>query len=138
MASISLKLLPDLLSVHQFPRNYKLNASILDQPWFTLSKTSSELSLILPAASKLVDEPHKTETDWRCFQVDAQMDFGLVGILATIVDPLRDNKIPVFVVSTYDTDYVLVKDDKVDKAASLLIEHGMKVSQGESVLKDSI
>ncbi|OAD69108.1 hypothetical protein PHYBLDRAFT_150100 [Phycomyces blakesleeanus NRRL 1555(-)] len=82
MPLLSLKLLPDLFSIHQFPRNYKWQSYILDQPWFTLSKTTSELSLILLTTSKLVDIAQKTEDNWRCFKVDAKMDFGLVGILA--------------------------------------------------------
>lgn len=69
------------------------------------------------------------------FQVDAQMDFGLVGILARIVSPLKDQKIPVFVVSTFDTDYVMVKEDKLTEAIKVLNgEPNMVVKPGESVM----
>lgn len=63
------------------------------------------------------------------------MDFGLVGILARIVTPLKDNKIPVFVVSTYDTDYVMVKDDKLTEAIKVLNnEPHIEVKPGDSIL----
>ncbi|KAG1439681.1 hypothetical protein G6F56_012212 [Rhizopus delemar] len=134
--SIQLKVLPDQFSVHQYDRDFKLSPAILlDAPWYTISKTSSELSLILPTLYKLPDpQPKKTEENWCMFQVDAQMDFGLVGILARIVSPLKDQGIPVFVLSTYDTDYVMVKKDKLTEAKETLNKQdGMTVTQGESV-----
>ncbi|KAI8367281.1 ACT domain-containing protein [Blakeslea trispora] len=68
------------------------------------------------------------------FQVDAQMDFGLVGILARIVDPLKRNAIPVFVVSTYDTDYVMVKEDKLTQAIRALNDAAdIVVKPGKSI-----
>lgn len=136
MSTIQLKFLPEGFSVHQYERNFKLSTAILDAPWYTISKTASELSLILPSEYKLPDpQPNKTEDGWRMFQVDAQMDFGLVGILARIVTPLKDSKIPVFVVSTYDTDYVMVKDDKLTEAIKVLNnEAHIEVKPGDSIL----
>lgn len=136
MSVIQLKFLPEEFSVHQYDRNFKLSPSIFDAPWYTVSKTATELSLILPSEYQLPDpQPQKTEGNWRMFQVDAQMDFGLVGILARIVTPLKDHKIPVFVVSTYDTDYVMVKDDKLTEAIKVLnLQDNIVVKPGESIL----
>ncbi|KAI8084329.1 ACT domain-containing protein [Gilbertella persicaria] len=132
--TIVLKYLPEGFSVHQYERNHKVPTEIFDAPWYTLSKTKSELSLILPTEFQLSDIPNKSEDGWRMFQVDAQMDFGLVGILARIVAPLKDNSIPVFVVSTYDTDYVMIKQDKLEQAIQVLGEQpNMVVKQGESI-----
>jgi hypothetical protein len=136
MSTIQLKFLPECFSVHQYDRDFKISSNILESPWYTISKTASELSLILPTDYQLPDpQPKKTENGWRMFQVDAQMDFGLVGILARIVAPLKDNQIPVFVVSTYDTDYVMVKDDKLTEAIKVLNdESNIVVKPGESIL----
>lgn len=136
MSTIQLKFLPEGFSVHQYERNFKLSTDIFDAPWYTISKTASELSLILPSEYQLPDpQPNKTEDGWRMFQVDAQMDFGLVGILARIVTPLKDNQIPVFVVSTYDTDYVMVKDDKLTEAIKVLNDQPhIEVKPGNSIL----
>ncbi|KAL9541371.1 hypothetical protein MBANPS3_009166 [Mucor bainieri] len=138
MSTIQLKFLPDAFSVHQYDRNFQISHDVLSAPWFTISKTASELSLILPTEYQLPDpQPKQTENGWRMFQVDAQMDFGLVGILARIVAPLKDHKIPVFVVSTYDTDYIMVKDDKLTEAIKVLNgEPNMVVKPGESVFID--
>jgi hypothetical protein len=136
MSTIQLKYLPEGFSVHQYERQFKLSNAIFDAPWYTISKTASELSLILPSNYTLPDpQPNKTEDGWRMFQVDAQMDFGLVGILARIVSPLKDEKIPVFVVSTYDTDYVMVKDDKLEGAIKVLNNQpNMVVTPGDSIM----
>ncbi|CDS08177.1 hypothetical protein LRAMOSA02125 [Lichtheimia ramosa] len=135
---ISLLILPDEFSLFQFDRDHRPSATWFDTlPWYTISKTTAEVSVLCPtdAAASVASEANKTERGWRCFQVDAQMDFGLVGILASIVDPLRDNKIPVFVVSTYDTDYILVKQDTLEKAMGVLNkEKEIVIKPGESVL----
>lgn len=137
MSVIQLKFLPEEFTVYQYDKNFKLPVSIFDAPWYTISKTTSELSLILPSEYQLADpQPNKSEGNWRMFQVDAQMDFGLVGILARIVTPLKDDSIPVFVVSTYDTDYVMVKDDKLTEAIKVLnMQENIVVKPGESVFK---
>ncbi|KAI7877625.1 hypothetical protein K492DRAFT_171496 [Lichtheimia hyalospora FSU 10163] len=135
--TISLLILPDEFSLYQFSRDYRPSATWFDMPWYTISKTTAEVSVLCPtnAAASVATEANKTERGWRCFQVDAQMDFGLVGILASIVDPLRDNKIPVYVVSTYDTDYILVKEDTLEKAMGVLNkENNIVIKPGESVL----
>ncbi|ORY95062.1 ACT domain-domain-containing protein [Syncephalastrum racemosum] len=133
---INLKILPDEFLLQQFPRSHTVSAEWLNSvSWYTISKTAHELSVLSPAQDKPLPDCTKAEPGWRCFQVDAQMDFGLVGILASIVDPLRDNKIPVFVVSTFDTDYVFVKQDTLERAIGVLsAEQGITLKPGESVL----
>ncbi|KAI9496640.1 ACT domain-containing protein [Zychaea mexicana] len=140
--TISLLILPDEFGIYQFDRDYRFPAEWLNElPWYTLSKTTSEVSLLCPAQQpatlqgSIVSTANKSELGWRCFQVDAQMDFGLVGILASIVDPLRDNKIPVYVVSTFDTDYVLVKEEMLEKAMGVLNrQDGITLKPGSSVI----
>ncbi|KAI8997602.1 ACT domain-containing protein [Pilobolus umbonatus] len=139
MSVIQLIYYPDSFSVHQYNRHHRLDNSVFDAPWFTVSKTTSELSLIVPTAYPLSDIPIKTEGDWRMFQVDAQMDFGLVGILTRIITPLKDHGIPVFVVSTYDTDYVMVKEKKMAETIRVLsMETGVMVTPGNPIILKEI
>jgi hypothetical protein len=138
---IALRILPDLFTLYQLPRAYKLPlAETADWPWYTISKTTSELSILLPAqvAPSWHQEPTvKVEENWRALQVDAQMDFGLVGILTAIISPLRDHGIPVFCVSTFDTDYILVKQDRLENAIGVLASvPDMLVKPGPSVLDE--
>lgn len=138
---IALRILPDLFTLYQLPRTYALPLTeIADWPWYTISKTTSELSILLPAqvTPSWYQEPTvKVEESWRALQVDAQMDFGLVGILTAIISPLRDHGIPVFCVSTFDTDYILVKQDRLENAIGVLASvPDMVVKPGLSVLDE--
>ncbi|KAI7900237.1 ACT domain-containing protein [Cokeromyces recurvatus] len=139
MTDIQLKILPEAFSIYQYEHDFKLSSDIFDAPWYTISRTKSELSIILPTLYKSSfihnQPPKKSEHGWRMFQVDAQMDFSLVGILARIITPLKNNQIPVFVVSTFDTDYVMVKEDKLTESIKTLSnEPNIIVKPGEPVL----
>ena len=84
-----------------------------------LSKTDEEISLVceseyVPGAATVV------ESGWRAFRIDGILDFGMVGVIADITRVLADAGISVFVVSTYNTDYVLLKSHDFDKGLALL------------------
>ncbi|MBQ6529664.1 MAG: ACT domain-containing protein, partial [Clostridia bacterium] len=61
--------------------------------------------------------------------IEGTLDFSLIGILAKISAILADNKIGIFVVSTYNTDYVLTKAENFEKAVTLLKENGYKITE---------
>jgi len=84
-----------------------------------LSKTDEEISLVCEAAY-VPKDAIAIEPGWKAFRVDGVLDFGLVGIIAEITKILANANISVFVVSTYNTDYVFVKSDDFDKAIKLL------------------
>ena len=86
---------------------------ILETPFCFVGKTDEELSLVCA-----------TEDGWRAFRIRGVLDFSLVGILAPIADILAENRIGIFAVSTYNTDYVLVKSESFDRAMSLLADAG--------------
>lgn len=95
----------------------------LSQPLFFLAKTPDELSLVCPAAS-VPSNAAKTESGWSMFRINGQLDFALVGILAKITTLLAENGISVFAVSTFDTDYILVKTASLPAARGLLQAEG--------------
>ncbi len=71
-----------------------------------------------------VPEDVKSEMGWRCLRIEGPLDFGLTGILLKIAEPLAQAGIPILAISTYDTDYVLVKDAALPDAARVLTKHG--------------
>lgn len=66
------------------------------------------------------------EHGWKAFKIQGVLDFSLIGILSKISTLLADNKIGIFAISTYNTDYILVKQENYDKASKLLVEAGYK------------
>lgn len=98
----------------------------LARPFTFLSVTDEEISLVCPADSVPANATH-TEGVWRAFKIGGALDFGLVGVVASISGILATARISVFVISTYNTDYILVKAEAFDEAAKLLAENGYEV-----------
>lgn len=100
----------------------------LDAPLFFVGKTDEELSLVC----RTEDAPRATvarEDGWRGFRILGTLDFSLIGILSRITGALADNGISVFAVSTFDTDYVLVKATDLSRALDALSESGFTVAE---------
>lgn len=93
---------------------------------YFLSKTDEELSLVC----KTEDTPSQTisrSDGWRGFRVQGVLDFSLTGVLSGLSGVLAENKIGIFAVSTYNTDYILVKKESFDHAISVLTAAGYDV-----------
>ena len=84
-----------------------------------LGKTEDELSVVLPTKSVPATTLAR-EDNWSGIKIEGVLDFSLVGILAKISTLLADNNISIFAVSTYNTDYVLVKEQVCTKAVEVL------------------
>ncbi len=98
----------------------------LTLPYCFTGRTENEFSLVLPT-NRVPSETLAREDGWRAFRLAGQLDFSLIGILARIAALLAEANISIFAVSTYDTDYVLVKEDRFAAALRLLAENGYHV-----------
>lgn len=113
---MQLRLLPERLSVCKFR---ELSENILKMPLCFLARTDEELSFICPTA--FVPEGTLARDDgWRTFRIEGILDFSLVGILAKITGLLAEANIPLSAVSTYNTDYILVKEENLAAAMAVL------------------
>ena len=100
----------------------------LSREFFFLGKTDEEISLVC----KTEDTPSNTierDDGWRGFRIEGVLDFSLIGILSKISSILAENKIGIFAVSTYNTDYILVKKENFDLAMTVLAEAGYEISE---------
>ncbi len=93
---------------------------------FFLSRTPEEISLVCPAG-RVPDSALKVEGGWSLFRVEGRLDFGLIGILAKMTALLAESGISVCAVSTFDTDYFLVKASVADRTRSLFRENGYAI-----------
>lgn len=84
----------------------------------SITRTDEELSIVCPEES--IPEDVQAEFGWRALKVKGQLDFNLTGILSSIAEPLANNSISIFAISTYDTDYVLVKQENFEEAVNIL------------------
>ena len=89
---------------------------------FSITRTADELSIV--CEESLVPDGAMCERQWRCFRVPGTMPFSMVGVLASLVQPLAAAGISVFAISTFDTDYVLVKVADLKNAQQALRQAG--------------
>ncbi|WP_085022722.1 ACT domain-containing protein [Anaerovibrio sp. JC8] len=95
----------------------------LTKEFFFLSKTKDEISLVC----RTEDAPQKCsarEDNWRGFYINGILEFSMVGILAKLSNLLADNGISIYAVSTYNTDYILMKAEQWDNTRSVLLKSG--------------
>ncbi len=98
----------------------------LSREFYFIGRTDEEISLVCRTEDTPVNTTER-EDGWRSFRICGVLDFSLIGILSRISGILADNGIGIFAVSTYNTDYILVKDENYDKAVRVLSEAGYKV-----------
>ncbi|MBP2303143.1 ACT domain-containing protein [Azospirillum picis] len=118
-SGLTLAIVPELLAVAQLPPGSGL-PDWLDwsDPLVGATRTGEELSIL--CREDRVPDDVKAERGWRAFRVEGTVDFSLFGILARIAVPLAQAHVPIFAISTFSTDFVLVKADDLDKAADVL------------------
>ena len=117
---------PESFCIHRLPPDGQAPLDRLAATsWYSITRTPGELSVIAPAGIDL--GPGEREPGWSCLQVEGPLDFGMVGVIAGIAKTLADAQVSIFAVSTYDTDYFLVRTADVDKAVGALRAAGHAV-----------
>lgn len=124
--SIRLRVLPDGLSVCKLS---DLSGIDLGHDLYFIGRTADEISLVTKTADAPVSFTER-EDGWRGFFIDGVLDFSLIGILAGITGVLAEAEIGIFAVSTYNTDYILVKEESLAKALRVLEEAGYTIDDG--------
>ena len=98
---------------------------VFDAPIFFIAKTYEETSIVLPQTININSD--EVERDWQALEVVGPLDFSLTGILSKISTILANEKISIFAISTFDTDYILVKSKNVSLATNALIANNYQV-----------
>lgn len=115
---LSLSILPGRLAVCHLDKNDSIPPWATDDTFFSISRTDDELSVVCHE-SKVPDDI-KSEKNWRALKVIGPLDFSLTGIIASLANALSEAKISIFAISTFDTDYILVKNRNLEKAVKVL------------------
>lgn len=94
--------------------------------FYFIGRTDEELSLVC----KTEDTPQNTierDDGWRGFRIQGVLDFSLIGILSKLSGILAEHQIGIFAVSTYNTDYILLKEDNFERALNVLVSEGYTI-----------
>jgi hypothetical protein len=127
MQGLSLDVLPDLLAICLVPSDTPLAEVPRGGRFWSATRTQDELSLVIP--DDQVPQGWQAERGWRCLQVRGKLDFEVTGVLSALSAPLAVAGISIFVVSTFDTDYILVRERDLNRACEVLREHGHEVEK---------
>ncbi len=122
MSQLKLKILQGQFSIHRFVSGSEIPSQVYESEFFTISKTDDEISIVCDSSIQLNSE--KISNGWSCFKVIGPLDFSITGILAKLSSSLAEAGISIFAISTYDTDYILVKSEKLQLASETLIRSG--------------
>src|SRR5574341_110782 len=124
---LTLSLLAGTFAVCRLPPAWPVPDWATRGGFSSITRTADELSIVCPQAN--VPDGIPSDSDWQALKVEGPLDLSLVGIMANLTAPLARAGVNIFAVSTYDTDYLLVKQDRLIEAVKALSEAGFKVKR---------
>ncbi len=124
---LKLFLLPEVLSICQLLPHTRIPDWAYGGSFFSVTRTTEELSVVCPQIN--VPEGITRNEGWRVLKVEGPLDLSATGILVKLITPLAKEGISVFAVSTYNTDYLLVKEQHLEKAMQILSRDGHQIRE---------
>lgn len=129
---MNLKELPGSYSILRLGAKDPVPEWAMQGPFHSVNRTSEELSIVCESQFVPAEIEYRSD-QWKCLRVEGLLDFGQTGILSSIAGPLARAKISIFAISTYNTDYVLVKADTLERAKEALKKNGVSCAPEASV-----
>jgi uncharacterized protein len=126
---LTLQVLPDFFAVCRLAPDAELPGWAIKGTFRSVSWTKEELSIV--CEDLLVPREIRAERGWRAFRIQGPLDFALVGVLLQLAEPLAKAGISIYAISTFDTDYVLVKSDRFSDACEALTKYGHRIREEE-------
>lgn len=122
---MQLEILNNKLKVVKLNTNETVPEIVFKQRFYSITKTSEELSIV-------VDEDINIQSDiveynWRAIKIVGTLDFSLIGILSRISTILAQAQISIFAISTYNTDYILLKANQLENAVEVLKQNNYEI-----------
>ena len=127
MPKQTLAVLPQEFTIHSLDENDAIPAAVLSSDIYFIGKTEDELSIVVPSSVQL--NSLESDQGWRALELIGPLHLSMVGIMAQIGEVMAKAKIAIFVLSTFDTDFFLLKANKLDAAVSALTEAGYTVNK---------
>lgn len=121
---MELKILDNKLKVVKLKTNETVPEIVYKQEFYSITKTDEELSIVVNEDVNILS--NIIEYNWKAIKIVGILDFELIGILAKISNILAQAEISIYALSTYNTDYILVKVDKLEKAINVLEQNEYK------------
>jgi hypothetical protein len=127
MKKLSLSLMPHTYAVCQFHPDKHIPYWALLGNFVSLTRTHEELSIVCQQDN--VPDEIRAERGWRCVQVQGAFDFSVAGVNASLAIPLAEAEISVLAIATYATDYLLIKEENVERSIQVLEQAGHSIER---------
>jgi hypothetical protein len=125
----SFTLLPERYCIQRLPADAQLDLGrFREASWYSITRTQDEVSVVAPEEVDV--GAAERELGWSCLQLEGPLDLGMVGVLAGISRVLADASVSIFSVSTFHTDYVLLRSADLERALAALRAAGALVKEG--------
>ncbi len=125
MPKQTLEVLANKFTIHSLSVDAEIPPQVFKSPLYFIGKTSDELSIVVPESISISSE--ESDVGWRVLEVLGPLQLSMVGIMAQIGNVLAAAKVSIFIVSTFETDYFLVKQKDLENATNALEKDGYKV-----------
>ena len=131
MPGLQLSWLPQELAICRFPPDATIPDWARSSAFSNITRTPEELSIVCEHSALPADlaAPTTTDAPWKALRIEGPLDLNLIGIALKILKPLAAAGISVFVISTYDTDYILVRAEHAAHATDTLTASGHTFSK---------
>ncbi len=126
---LTLSILPDAFAICRLSPAEDVPEWAMIGEFVSITHTGDELSIV--CAEENVPSDVKADRGWRALKVAGPLDLALTGVLTSLANPLAQAQINLFAVSTFDTDYLLVKGYNLERACDVLRQAGMQIEIGE-------
>ena len=125
LKKLTLKILPNRLAVCRLNADAPLPDWIDESDFSSITRTEAELTIVCDEV--LVASGTTSETGWRCIKVEGPLDFSEIGIVLSLTQPLAESGVSVFLISTFDRDYLMVKEKDLAETIDVLTAAGHRV-----------
>jgi hypothetical protein len=122
LPKLRLRLMSQKFAICSFPPDATFSDWAHSSSILSITRTPKEITLV--CEENHVPGECQKSGNFKCIKVEGSFDLDAVGVLASMAEPLAQNKISLYVISTYDTDYVLIHAKNIDKAVSCLDKFG--------------
>lgn len=123
---MNLLILDGIFGICKIDANAPIPAWATTNDFLSITRTAQELSVV--CRQNVVPEGIVCERGWRCLRVAGAIPFAAVGVLCSLITPLAESGISVFAVSTFDTDYLMVKENRLQTAIVVLQKAGHSIA----------
>jgi hypothetical protein len=131
MKNLTLKLLDKEYSIYRLSSQEDIPIDIFSRGFSSVTKTSEETSIV--CESSIVIKDSVVSKNWTCLKFVGPLSLNQTGILAGISNILAKEKISIFVVSTYDTDYIFIKTQNIKKSLNILQYEGYSIELNNNI-----